>query len=75
MTQCIASLGLARRPCPAGLINSVNVTRVSYNGGAGGITVMPTPRERLAEREQHIQPTAMQRHQAEQARGNPALAA
>lgn len=57
------------------VINNVNVTRVSYNGGAGGITAMPTPRERLAEREQHIQPTAMQRHQVEQARGNPALAA
>jgi hypothetical protein len=57
------------------VINNVDVTRVSYNGGAGGIAARPTAQERLAEREQHIQPTAMQRRQVEQARRNPALAA
>jgi hypothetical protein len=57
------------------VIDNVNVTRVSYNGGAGGIAAVPTARERLAEREQHIQPTAMQRRQVQAARRNPALAA
>lgn len=56
------------------VINNVNVTRVSYNGGAG-IAATPTAEERLAERDQHIQPTAMQQRQVNQARRNPALAA
>lgn len=57
------------------VINNINVTRVSYNGGAGGIAATPTAQERLAEREQHLQPTAMQRRQIDQARRNPRLAA
>ena len=56
------------------VIHDTNVTRVSYNGGAG-IRAMPTARERLAEREQHIQPTAMQRQHVQQAQRNPALMA
>jgi hypothetical protein len=57
------------------VINNVNVTRVSYNGGDGGLRAVPTAQERFAEREQHIQPTAMQQQHVQQARNNPALMA
>ena len=57
------------------VINNVNVTRVSYNGGAGGIRALPTAQERLAEREQHFQPTPVQRQHVQQAQRNPALRA
>lgn len=53
--------------------NNVNVTRVSYNGGAGGIRAMPTPQERIAEQEQHTQATPVQQQHVQQARNNPAL--
>lgn len=55
--------------------NNVNVTRVSYNGGSGGIRAVPTEQERVAEREQHFQPTQMQRQHVQQAQRNPALMA
>lgn len=55
--------------------NNVNVTRVSYNGGSGGVRAMPTPQERLAERDEHLQPTAMQQQHVQQAQRNPALMA
>lgn len=57
------------------VVNNVNVTRVSYNGGAGGVRAVPTEQERLADREQHVQPTAMQRQHVDMAQRNPALAA
>jgi hypothetical protein len=57
------------------VINNVNVTRVSYNGGTGGIRAVPTAQERLADREQHFQPTAMQRQHVQMAQRNPALMA
>jgi YXWGXW repeat-containing protein len=53
------------------VINNVNVTRVSYNGGAG-VRAEPTAQERIAERDQHVQPTAMQREHVQQAQNNPA---
>jgi hypothetical protein len=56
------------------VINNVNLTRVSYNGGAG-IRAEPTAEERFAQREQHVQPTAMQRQHVEQARNNLAMRA
>jgi hypothetical protein len=37
-----------------------NNTYVSYNGGAGGIRSAPTAQERTVERENHLQPTAVQ---------------
>ncbi len=55
------------------VINNVNVMRVSYNGGPGGVMAVPTARERTAEREQHIQPTALQRQHQQTARATPAL--
>ncbi|HEY5102791.1 MAG TPA: YXWGXW repeat-containing protein, partial [Steroidobacteraceae bacterium] len=48
-------------------------TKVSYNGGAGGIAVAPTPRERTAAQESHVPPTPMQRQHVQAARSNPAL--
>lgn len=55
-------------------VNGGNLTRVSFNGGAG-IRAVPTAQERLAEREQHIQPTAAQRQHVQQAARDPALMA
>ncbi len=63
-----------------------NTTRVSYNGGKGGLAVQPRPQELAAQREQHAQPTSAQvQHQtaASQSRmqlasvnhGTPAIAA
>ncbi len=57
------------------VINNVNVTRVSYNGGAGGVMAAPTAQERVAEREQHLQPTPLQLRHREEAQRNPGLSA
>lgn len=57
------------------VINNVNVTRVSYNGGAGGVRAVPTAQERVAERDQHLRPTALQRQHTQEAQRNPALRA
>jgi hypothetical protein len=37
-----------------------NASRVSFNGGTGGLNVRPSPREEAAMREQHIAATSMQ---------------
>ncbi len=37
-----------------------NGPRTSFNGGAGGLTARPTPREEAAMREQHVAATSMQ---------------
>lgn len=37
-----------------------NNVRVSFNGGAGGITARPTPQEEAAANERHISPTPVQ---------------
>jgi WXXGXW repeat (2 copies) len=42
------------------VINNVNVTRVSYNGGAGGTTAKPTPQELAAAKDPHTPATATQ---------------
>ena len=57
------------------VVNNVNVTRVSYNGGTGGLRTMPTAQDRVAERDRHIQPTPLQRQHVQQARRNPELMA
>jgi hypothetical protein len=49
-----------------------NVTRVSYNGGAGGIARRPTPQEEAAGKERHTPPVAAQTERAQAARANPA---
>jgi len=42
------------------VINNVNVTRVSYNGGPGGIQARPTSQEMAAERGRHFGATSQQ---------------
>jgi WXXGXW repeat (2 copies) len=55
--------------------NHVNVTRVSYNGGNGGVNVRQTPQEEVAARERHIGPVAVQNQHIQAARGNRELRA
>jgi len=46
------------------VVNNVNVTRVSYNGGPGGMNARPTSAEMAAEHDRHITATsAQQQHQ------------
>src|SRR5713101_3854703 len=42
------------------VVNNTSVNRVSFNGGAGGITARPTASEKAAERDHHTPATAMQ---------------
>jgi hypothetical protein len=55
--------------------NTRNVTRVSYNGGDGGINRRPTSQEESAMHERHIPPAAAQTQHLQAARGNPELRA
>ena len=50
------------------VIHNTTVSRVSYNGGNGGITARPTPEEERAESERHIAPVAAQTQHEEVAR-------
>jgi len=46
------------------VVNNVNVTRVSYNGGPGGVNARPTSAETAAEHDRHIAAiSAQQQHQ------------
>ena len=45
------------------VVNNINVTRVSYNGGEGGLRSRPNSRELAAARDRHVEFTAMQRNQ------------
>jgi hypothetical protein len=53
--------------------NNINVTRVSFNGGRGGVTVRATSQEESASRERHIPPVAAQTQHVQSARSNPEL--
>jgi YXWGXW repeat-containing protein len=57
------------------VINNTTVTRVSYNGGSGGINVRPTPEEEAAAHERHISPVAVQTQHVQAARADPQLRA
>jgi len=57
------------------VINNTNVTRVSYNGGNGGIDARATPEEEAAEHERHMPPVAAQTEHIQAARNNPELRA
>lgn len=54
-------------------VNVRNETRVSYNGGNGGIDRRPTPREEAAARGRHAPPESVQREHVQAARGNREL--
>jgi hypothetical protein len=56
-------------------INTTTISRVSYNGGNGGIDARPTPQEEAAAHERHIPPVAAQDQHVQTARGNPQLRA
>jgi hypothetical protein len=55
--------------------NNINVTRVSYNGGNGGVRADPTPQEQAASRERHIKAVPAQTQQIQAARSNRELRA
>jgi hypothetical protein len=52
-----------------------NTTRVSFNGGAGGVSARPTTTELAAAHERHVEPTAMQTQHVHAASTNHALLA
>jgi WXXGXW repeat (2 copies) len=56
-------------------INNVTVTRVSYNGGNGGIAARATAEEVAAARERHVGPVAAQVEHEQAARSNRELRA
>jgi hypothetical protein len=55
--------------------NNVNVARVSYNGGNGGVNARATAQEETAARERHVGPVAAQTQHFQAARSNPELRA
>ena len=57
------------------VVNNVTVTRVSYNGGDGGVQIQPTAGELAAAHGRHLAPTAAQQQHVQGARTNPALRA
>ena len=48
----------------------INNTRVSYNGGPGGINHQPAPEERIAEHDQHVGATSFQTQHVNAARSD-----
>ena len=56
-------------------VSNTTVTRVSFNGGNGGVNERPTREEEAAARERHIAPVAAQTQHIQAARGNPELRA
>jgi hypothetical protein len=53
----------------------VNNTRVSYNGGRGGVEARATAQEEAYDREKHVGPVAAQEQHVQEARRNPELRA
>lgn len=56
-------------------VSNTTVSRVSYNGGEGGITARPTAQEEAAAKERHIGPVAAQTQHIQAARNNPQMRA
>src|SRR5712691_3375817 len=57
------------------VVNNTTLTRVSYNGGNGGIDVRPTSQEEAAAHQKHISPVPAQMQHVQAARANQALRA
>jgi hypothetical protein len=57
------------------VVNNTTVTRVSYNGGNGGINERPTPQEEAAAHEKHISPVSAQIQHVQAARADSTLRA
>ena len=56
-------------------VNNTTVSRVSYNGGNGGINVRPTPQQEAVAHQRHVPPVAVQTQHAQAARSQPELRA
>jgi hypothetical protein len=56
-------------------ISNRNESRVSFNGGAGGIEVRATSQQEAATRQRHVAPVAAQTEHAKTAQANPELRA
>jgi hypothetical protein len=54
------------------VINNARASRVSYNGGRGGLTARPSAQQRTWASQRRIQPTTMQTRQRDIAMRNPA---
>ncbi|OOG60230.1 YXWGXW repeat-containing protein [Rhodanobacter sp. C03] len=54
---------------------NTNISRVSYNGGRGGLMSRPTAQDQLATRDRHMQPLAAQQQQARMASQNRSMRA
>lgn len=50
------------------VVNNIHVTRVSYNGGPGGVSARPTPAQMQAEHDRHVSATAVQQQHQNSAR-------
>ena len=57
------------------VVQNTSLSRVSYNGGTGGITAQPTPEERAAERDVHQAPTPLQQQHQQLASTNRSMLA
>jgi hypothetical protein len=57
------------------VVNNTTVTRVSYNGGTGGVAARPGPAELSAAHEQHVAFTSEQRAHESMARSDESLRA
>jgi hypothetical protein len=57
------------------VINNTSTSRVSYNGGNGGITARPSPQDEAAAHARHIPPVAAQTQHAQAARADQQLRA
>jgi YXWGXW repeat-containing protein len=57
------------------VVNNTTVTRVSYNGGNGGVNERPRPEEEAAAHQRHAPPVAIQTQHVQAARDNPQLRA
>ena len=57
------------------VVNNATESRVSFNGGNGGLTVRPTAQQQAAARERHVPPVAAQTQQMQAARGDEQLRA
>ena len=52
-------------------VENISESRVSYNGGNGGVNVRPSEQENTYDRERHTGPVAAQNQHREQAHANP----
>jgi YXWGXW repeat-containing protein len=55
------------------IITNTTVSRVSYNGGQGGLSARPTPQQEAFARQPHVQPTPVQVQHVQLAQKDPGL--